>query len=50
MVGITKIDLIEINYETDLRFLSMNVFNYVLNIDKFQFQEGLVPNKFEALL
>ncbi|MCD0474009.1 SIR2 family protein [Flavobacterium sp. EDS] len=52
MAGITKIDLIEINYETEARFLSMNVFNSLLSIDKFPISRGtcIVTNKYEALL
>lgn len=52
MAGITKIDLIEINYETEARFLSMNVFNGLLSIDKFPISRGtcIITNKYEALL
>ena len=35
MAGITNIDLIEINYEPDVRFFSTNVYNSQLQIDKF---------------
>lgn len=52
MAGITKIDLIEINFETEARFLSMNVFNNSLSIDKFPISRGtcIVTSRYEALL
>lgn len=35
MAGINNIDLIEINYEPDVRFFSTNIYNNQLQIDKF---------------
>lgn len=50
--GIRKIDLIEINYEPDARFLAMNVYQNNLQIDKFPISRGtcIVTNKHTALL
>ncbi|ANF50280.1 hypothetical protein A0O34_07015 [Chryseobacterium glaciei] len=50
--GIKKIDLIEINYETDARFVAMNVYNSSLQVDKFPISRGtcIVTNKYTALL
>jgi hypothetical protein len=52
MAGITKVDLIEINYESDARFLAMSVFNRVLKTDGFPISRGtcIVTDKFNALL
>lgn len=52
IAGISKIDLVEINFETDTRFLAMNVFNNNIQIDKFPISRGtcIVTNKFSALL
>src|SRR5690606_20281790 len=50
--GIKKIDLIEINYEADARFLAMSVYQNNLQIDKFPISRGtcIVTNKHTALL
>lgn len=50
--GIKKIDLIEINYETDARFVAMSVYQNSLQIDKFPISRGtcIVTNKHTALL
>ncbi|MEX0780107.1 MAG: SIR2 family protein [Balneolales bacterium] len=50
--GIKKIDLIEIAYESDARFLAMNVYNRHLQVDKFPISRGtcLVTKKDTALL
>lgn len=50
--GIKKIDLIEINYEADARFLAMSVYQNNLRIDKFPISRGtcIVTNKHTALL
>lgn len=50
--GIDKIDLIEISYEADARFMAMNVYNSMLQIDKFPISRGtcIVTNKQTALL
>ena len=52
MAGIKKIDLIEISYETDARFLAMNTFQNLLQVDKFPISRGtcIVTNKYSALL
>ena len=50
--GIKKIDLIEISFESDARFVAMSVFNKVLQVDKFPISRGtcIVTNKYTALL
>lgn len=50
--GIKKIDLIEISFEPDARFVAMSVFNNQLQIDKFPISRGtcIVTNKYTALL
>ncbi|WP_313385930.1 SIR2 family protein [Chishuiella sp.] len=50
--GIKKIDLIEINYEADARFVAMSVYNNSLQVDKFPISRGtcIVTNKHSALL
>lgn len=50
--GIKKIDLIEINYESDARFVAMSVYQNNLQIDKFPISRGtcIVTNKHTALL
>lgn len=50
--GIKKIDLIEINYEVDARFMAMNVYQKNLQVDKFPISRGtcIVTNKDTALL
>ena len=50
--GIHKIDLIEISYEADARFMAMNVYNSELQIGKFPISRGtcIVTNKQTALL
>ncbi|KFC19140.1 MULTISPECIES: SIR2 family protein [Chryseobacterium group] len=50
--GIKKIDLIEINYDTDAKFLAMSVYQNNLQIDKFPISRGtcIVTNKKTALL
>lgn len=50
--GIKKIDLIEINYEVDARFVAMSVYQNELQVDKFPISRGtcLVINKYSALL
>lgn len=50
--GIKKIDLIEIAYESDARFVAMSVFNKELQVDKFPISRGtcLVTNNYTALL
>lgn len=52
MAGIKKIDLIEINYEADARFVAMNVYQNSLQVDKFPISRGtcIVTNKHTALL
>jgi len=52
MAGVKKIDLIEISYETDARFLAMNTFQNSLQVDKFPISRGtcIVTNRFTALL
>jgi len=50
--GIHKIDLIEISYEVDARFMAMNVYKSEIQIDKFPISRGtcIVTNKQTALL
>ena len=50
--GIKKIDLVEINYEEDARFVAMSVYNNNLQVDKFPISRGtcIVINKYTALL
>jgi hypothetical protein len=50
--GIKKIDLVEINYEVDARFVAMNVYQNNLQVDKFPISRGtcIVTNKHTALL
>lgn len=50
--GIKKIDLIEINYEIDARFVAMSVYQNILQVDKFPISRGtcIVTNKHTALL
>lgn len=50
--NIKKVDLIEINYESDIRFLAMNVFNSLLQTDRFPISRGtcILIDKFSALL
>jgi NAD-dependent SIR2 family protein deacetylase len=52
MAGIKKIDLIEINFEADARFLAMKVYQNNLHVDGFPISRGtcLVTNKHTALL
>ncbi|WP_417354174.1 SIR2 family protein [Flavobacterium sp.] len=52
MAGVKKIDLIEISYETEARFLAMNTYQNLLQVDKFPISRGtcIVTNKFTALL
>lgn len=50
--GIKKIDLIEISFEPDARFVAMSVYNNELQVDKFPISRGtcIVTNKYTALL
>ena len=50
--GIKKVDLIEINYEVDAKFVAMSVFQNQLQVDKFPISRGtcIVTNKNTALL
>lgn len=50
--GIHKIDLIEINYEPDARFVAMSVYNGNLQVDRFPISRGtcILTNKYTALL
>lgn len=50
--GIKKIDLIEISYEIDARFVAMSVWQNALQVDKFPISRGtcIVTNKYTALL
>ena len=52
MAGIKKIDLIEINFEADTRFLAMKVYQNNLQVDSFPVSRGtcIVTNKYTALL
>lgn len=50
--GIHKIDLIEINYESDARFVAMSVYNNILQVDRFPISRGtcILTNRYTALL
>lgn len=50
--GIKKVDLIEISYEVDARFVAMSVYQNALQVDKFPISRGtcIVTNKYTALL
>ena len=50
--GIQKIDLVEISFEPDARFVAMSVYNRELQVDKFPISRGtcIVTNKHTALL
>jgi hypothetical protein len=50
--GIKKIDLVEISFEPDARFVAMSVYNRELQVDKFPISRGtcIVTNKHTALL
>ena len=50
--GIKKIDLVEINYEVDARFVAMSVYQNNLQVDRFPISRGtcIVTNKHTALL
>lgn len=50
--GIKKIDLVEISFEPDARFVAMSVYNKELQVDKFPISRGtcIVTNKHTALL
>jgi hypothetical protein len=50
--GIKKIDLIEISYEIDARFVAMSVYQKALQVDRFPISRGtcIVTNKHTALL
>jgi len=50
--GVKKIDLIEINYDIDSKFVAMSVFDSKLQVDKFPISRGtcIVTNKHTALL
>ncbi|KAB8151627.1 hypothetical protein EZY14_017115 [Kordia sp. TARA_039_SRF] len=50
--GIKKIDLIEISFEPDARFVAMSVYNNELQVDKFPISRGtcIVTNEHTALL
>ncbi len=52
MARIKQIDLIEINYEPDARFVSTTIFNGEMQIDKFPISRGtcIVTDKRTALL
>lgn len=52
MAGIKKIDLIEINYESDARFVATNIYKGEMQIDGFPISRGtcIVTNKTTALL
>jgi len=52
LAGIKIIDLVEINYEADARFLAMNVFMGDMQVDGFPISRGtcIVTNKNTALL
>ena len=47
-----KIDLIEISFEPDARFVAMSVYNKELQVDRFPISRGtcIVTNKYTALL
>lgn len=50
--GIKNIDLIEINFDSEARFLAMSVYQGQLQIDKFPISRGtcVITNEFTALL
>ncbi|WP_423148635.1 SIR2 family protein [Rubrolithibacter danxiaensis] len=50
--GIKKIDLIEINFEIDARFVAMSVYQNTLQVDKFPISRGtcIAIDKYTALL
>lgn len=50
--GIKKIDLIEINYDIDVKFVAMHVYKNNLQVDRFPISRGtcIVTNKKTALL
>ncbi|GJM63268.1 hypothetical protein PEDI_38200 [Persicobacter diffluens] len=50
--GIKKVDLIEINYDYDARFVAMNVYQRQLQVDRFPISRGtcIITNKYTALL
>jgi len=50
--GIKKIDLIEINYDVDAKFVAMSIYNNRLQVDRFPISRGtcIVTNKRTALL
>jgi NAD-dependent SIR2 family protein deacetylase len=50
--GIKKINLIEINYDYDARFVAMNVYQKQLQVDKFPISRGtcIITNSYTALL
>ncbi|MGE9313386.1 SIR2 family protein [Niabella sp. CJ426] len=50
--GIKKIDLIEINYEVDARFVAMSIYQGNLQTDRFPISRGtcIVTDKYNALL
>lgn len=50
--GIKKIDLIEINYDVDAKFVAMSVYQNNLQVDRFPISRGtcIVTNKKTALL
>lgn len=52
MAGINKIDLIEINYESDARFVATNIYKGEMQIDRFPISRGtcIITNKTTALL
>jgi len=52
MAGVIDIDLIEINYEPDVKFLSTKVYNREIQIDSFPISRGtcLITNENEILL
>ncbi|MFA5044923.1 MAG: SIR2 family protein [Paludibacter sp.] len=52
MAGIKKIDLIEINYEPDARFVATSIFRNEMQIDRFPISRGtcIVTNNTTALL
>ena len=52
MAGIKRIDLIEINYEVDAKFVAMSVYQNALQVDKFPISRGtcITTNRNTALL
>lgn len=50
--GIKKIDLVEISFEPDARFVAMSVYKKELQVDKFPISRGtcIITNKHTALL